>query len=202
MTIPHLQSLKARRNITSLMKSVSEAASQTLVIDSDISLLSSDSEPQEIFIRIAYSSWNSRLWTLQEAVFAKKLVFHFSDQDIELETLLKVYEKSPIDADFQLPWQTRLPYRKLRWYLDFLIANRERSPGHNEFLKQVIEGRTTTDTADEPQVLANIVGIDQKEPVTSVEALRFLYPLGIGADQSLPSEADVINKRSNDNTKG
>lgn len=168
------------------MKSISKAASQTLVLDSEISLLSSDSKPQEVFVRIAYSSWNSRLWTLQEAVFAEKLLFYFSNQDIELESLIEMYRITFLDADMKFPWEIRLPFKKLKWYSD---PSRVRRLSHHEFLRKAIEGRATTEKADEQLVIANLLGMDEIQSCTSTELTGFLQDLKIDRNASLFSQA-------------
>lgn len=131
------------------------------MIDSDISRLTSTSDPKEVFVRIAYCSWSSRLWTLQEAVYAQRLVFHFSDQDVDLDTLMRKYGNLP--PEWELAWLSRLPYKKLR---EFLNARCERrcagSNNHRLLLLRSLEGRTTSDAVGEPVVLADLLGIDQE----------------------------------------
>jgi hypothetical protein len=156
------------------MKSIAKAAHKTLVLDSDISLLRLRSEPQEVFLRIAYSSWNSRLWTLQEAVFAKKLLFHLSDQDIELESLTEICRDSLLSTNAKHPWDQRFPFLKLRQYLDYFHANLVRSVSHDTFLREVIEGRTTTEKADKRLVIANLLDIEETELDACVELVKLL----------------------------
>ncbi|GAM38666.1 hypothetical protein TCE0_033f09572 [Talaromyces pinophilus] len=143
------------------MKSISQRATQTIVIDSDILRLTSTSDPKEVFVRIAYCSWSSRLWTLQEAVYAQRLLFHFSDQDVDLDTLMRKYGNLP--PEWELAWLSRLPYKKLR---EFLNARCERrcagSNNHRLLLLRSLEGRTTSDAVGEPVVLADLLGIDQE----------------------------------------
>ncbi|GME22954.1 hypothetical protein TRIVIDRAFT_227713 [Neofusicoccum parvum] len=49
---------------------------------------------EEALIRIRYSLWKRRLWTLQEGVLAKQLCFKFWDEIVALDELLEQYESS------------------------------------------------------------------------------------------------------------
>jgi hypothetical protein len=159
------------------MKSVSESAAQTLVLDSDIKMLSSRSEARELLIRIAYSSWSSRLWTLQEAVFTKRLVFQLSDTTTDLDGLMLRSDDVP------LSWKpgccARFPYLKLRHYLDDTLAGYQiRSRDHCVLLRKALEGRRTSDEVDEPIVIANLLGIDQNTIDESEKLSEVLGKLG------------------------
>ncbi|EPE35626.1 hypothetical protein GLAREA_11326 [Glarea lozoyensis ATCC 20868] len=172
--LSHLGTSITRHSLTKSMKSIAKAAHKTLVLDSDISLLRSSSKPEEMFLRIAYSSWNSRLWTLQEAVFANKLILHLSDQDIELESLKEMCRDSLLNTDTKYPWDVKFPFLILRQYLDSFHANLVRSVSHDIFLREAIEGRTTTEKADKRLVIANLLDIEETELDTCVELVKLL----------------------------
>lgn len=48
---------------------------------------------QEALIRIRYSSWKRRLWTLEEGFAAESLVFRFANRMVSLDELLNTFEK-------------------------------------------------------------------------------------------------------------
>lgn len=48
---------------------------------------------QEALVRIRYSSWKGRLWTLEEGLVARSLFFRFSNRTVTLEELLKGIEQ-------------------------------------------------------------------------------------------------------------
>jgi hypothetical protein len=146
------------RVVTNSMKLISQIARQTIVLDSDISLLTSQSEAREVFFRIAYSSWSSRLWTLQEAVYTNRLLFHFSDQTIELNDLMLKYRDGT--PGWEQAWRFRFPYQELRRYLENFNGCQNRSENHYSLLVKALEGRATSNTADEPLVIANLFGVD------------------------------------------
>ena len=155
------------------MKSISQSAAQTIVLDSDIWQLTSSSGIKEIFTRIAYSSWSSRLWTLQEAVYTQNLVFRFSDESVSLDTL--VMKSGDMPPDWELAWSVRFPYNNLRRYLN---SNQARSEGHFTLLFKALSGRVTSDPADEPLVIGNLLGIDHDGIEISAELSGFLQRLG------------------------
>ncbi len=64
-----------RDQILESMKHITKQACSVLVIDSDILPLQLASSYSEAFVRINFSSWADRAWTLQEAVLAKQLYF-------------------------------------------------------------------------------------------------------------------------------
>ena len=54
-------------------------ATVVLVMDAGLEMTSMIAHPQERLLRIKVSTWMSRLWTLQEALFAQKLYFQFAE---------------------------------------------------------------------------------------------------------------------------
>ncbi len=175
----NLRDPNTRRAVTESMKSISQNAAQTIVLDSDISLLTSVSEGREVFMRIAYSSWSSRFWTLQEAVYTNRLLFHFSDQTIDLETLISKYGDG--FPDWERAARSRFAYKELRRYLDNLDGYKVRSESHCALLLKALEGRATSNEADGPLVIANLLGIDtdMMERTELSELLRALGFRGI-----------------------
>lgn len=69
------------------MKQAMQKSTAVLVVDSDIKRTSKAAAYEEVFLRISYSSWNSRLWTLYEAMVASQLFFEFADGPISLDEL-------------------------------------------------------------------------------------------------------------------
>ena len=54
-------------------------AAAVLVVDAGLEMTSMTAHPQERLLRIRISTWMSRLWTLQEALFAQELYFQFAE---------------------------------------------------------------------------------------------------------------------------
>lgn len=77
-----------RKRAIGLMGQTYRDASVVLVIDSGIRTCSVGRPLEEKLLRIVTSAWMQRLWTLQEAVLARQLVFQFADGLVEIEELL------------------------------------------------------------------------------------------------------------------
>lgn len=64
-----------------------KAATKVLVLDpplySRMAMM-----PDEAIVRIRYSSWKQKLWTLEEGFFSENLIFQFSNDAISLDALL------------------------------------------------------------------------------------------------------------------
>ena len=73
------------------MEQVYREADSVLVFDSGLQQVPLRIPAQECLSRIEISSWNERLWTIQEAVFAKKLYFKFQDGIVSLQELMFRY---------------------------------------------------------------------------------------------------------------
>ena len=79
--------LTAARHIFATAKAV-------LVLDPPL-YLHTFSSSQEALIRIRYSTWKERLWTLEEGSTAQSLVFRFSHGMVTLKELLRSAEEAP-----------------------------------------------------------------------------------------------------------
>lgn len=101
------------------------ASSHVLVLDPPL-YEHTFSSSEEALIRIRYSSWKSRLWTLEEGFVATNLVFRFKDRLISLDDLLE-----------DLRQRTKQPLISLR-----LIQDRE--PWPLEACSRKLEDRELT----------------------------------------------------------
>ncbi|KIW89213.1 uncharacterized protein Z519_10066 [Cladophialophora bantiana CBS 173.52] len=73
------------------MERIYREADRVLVFDSTLMQISLDTPARECLTRIEISPWNERLWTIQEAAFAKVLAFQFKDGLASLPWLAKNY---------------------------------------------------------------------------------------------------------------
>jgi hypothetical protein len=62
------------------MRDVYANAERVLVLDAELMASTSECSYEEINMRILCSTWIRRLWTIQEAVLAKRLVFQFKER--------------------------------------------------------------------------------------------------------------------------
>lgn len=78
-----------RRKSIAMMAQIYRDAECVLALDSGLSSAKGNVSPEELLVHIVNSRWASRLWTLQEGSFAKKLHFQFLDTTIDLDELTK-----------------------------------------------------------------------------------------------------------------
>jgi hypothetical protein len=80
------------------MAQVYRNADKVLVFDSGLQQVSLNTPASECLTQIGISSWNERLWTIQEAVFAKALYFQFKDGLIGLQKLFSYIDFNDLDT--------------------------------------------------------------------------------------------------------
>lgn len=61
------------------MRDVYTSAERVLVYDAELMSSTAEASYEELNMRIACSRWIRRLWTVQEAVLAKRLIYQFAD---------------------------------------------------------------------------------------------------------------------------
>ena len=155
------------------MRKTYNRANRTLVIDAD--LISTQLEPQldasdrrEIVnARITASSWQRRLWTLQEAVLAKKLWFQFAPGAFEKISLYPQYSDE-VRNIFEAHYDNELGYYceetdyENDWHVNTTFWD------NAEVLKIVrvwgsLRARTTSHAADIPLCVAILLDMDIRE---------------------------------------
>lgn len=62
------------------MREVYTHAERVLVFDADLMASTAEASYEELNMRIRCSRWIRRLWTLQEAVLAKRLIYQFKER--------------------------------------------------------------------------------------------------------------------------
>lgn len=74
-----------RNRALNRMKSTYKSAEKILVFDTSLEIVDSNVAPEEALIRIRYSPWSSRLWTMQEGRLGLNLYFQFRDKCISFD---------------------------------------------------------------------------------------------------------------------
>lgn len=74
-----------RNRALNRMKSTYKSAEKILVFDTSLEIVDSSVAPEEALIRIRYSPWSSRLWTMQEGRLGLNLYFQFRDTSISFD---------------------------------------------------------------------------------------------------------------------
>ena len=67
-----------------MMERVYRKAKVVLVLESSLEALSAEEPLAKRLLQIASAAWYTRLWTLQEGIFAKQLEFQFRDHSINI----------------------------------------------------------------------------------------------------------------------
>jgi hypothetical protein len=83
------------------MKGIYERAVAVLVIDRELDQVEASLTRLEKALMIATSLWWTRMWTLQEGVFARHLFFQLGQEPITLDTLARICEadETPVGAN-------------------------------------------------------------------------------------------------------
>lgn len=85
--VPAVQCVEKAAAIASI-ETVYREASAVLVLDSKLEALDNASPPANIAIAVALSRWITRMWTIEEAAFAKELFFQLRAEDVSQSELL------------------------------------------------------------------------------------------------------------------
>ncbi|OCH92347.1 hypothetical protein OBBRIDRAFT_773495 [Obba rivulosa] len=159
-----------RKHAIGLMAQTYKEASVVIVIDSGIRLCSTNAPLEEKLLRIVTSGWMQRLWTLQEAILAGRLVFEFSDGLVAMQDLIP---RSQCDLSH--------PVRN-RFYEDilYLMRRAERAPEDDMFPLELgavvaaLQWRTTSKHEDETIAISALLGVDALELVSVTPKQRIM----------------------------
>lgn len=155
------------------MRKVYNRANRVLVIDAD--LMSIQLEPQldasdrrdVMNASITASSWQRRLWTLQEAVLAKKLWFQFASGAFEKISLYPLFSDE-VRNFFEAYYDNELGYYcegtdyEKEWHINTALWD------NAEVMKislvwRSLKARTTSNPADIPLCIAILLDMDIRE---------------------------------------
>jgi len=143
----------------SLMEAVYKNADAVLVLDSDLQLVDDSCSPAQIAIAIAASVWFTRLWTIQEAAFARELFFQLKTHATQEATLRKTATQSN-DSWSSEAMIVDDALKKMRLLdLSFIRA------AHGVPFLRSMNWRFTTRAEDEVICLAILLGFTEKQIV-------------------------------------
>lgn len=166
LCVPAQQASEEKATAIASMAKIYKEADKVLVIDSDLEAASCDSPVVEISTRIAISSWWTRLWTLQEGMFAKELWFQLKDGAVN-QTLLMERSRVSEGATNTEDWSiTRAITEEALQNISALSnIQKEIDADKGRYLLQSINWRFTSQESDETICLAILLkgDVDVKE---------------------------------------
>jgi hypothetical protein len=148
-----------RKRAIGLMGKTYKDAMAVLVIDAGIRSCSSNAPQEEKLLRVLTSAWMQRLWTLQEALFARSLVFEFSDG-----VLVTIQHLLPKGEDLLDVHKTFLAAEIFRLSKRQNYAQEPLGFGIGDLARSVIS-RTTSKLEDETLAIASLLNVDAFELV-------------------------------------
>lgn len=147
-----------RKRAIGLMGQTYKDATVVLVIDAGIRACSSSAPQEERLLRVLTSAWMQRLWTLQEALFARNLVFEFSDN-----VLVAIQELLPHGEELLDVLKTFLAaeiFRLSKWQ----NYHQKGMFGIGDVARALIS-RTTSKLEDETLAISSLLNVDAFELV-------------------------------------
>ncbi len=173
-----------RKRAIMLMADTYRRADVVLVIDAGISSCSPSMSAMDKLLRVKTSGWMQRLWTLQEGMLARKLVFQVSDDLVEASSLARALMEEGLNLSRAPGLAITPPYA--RGFLEsmaFLTQPATERSRHS--LGEVVgylEGRATTKAVDETVAISGLVDVDAGELVAlkSVEERMKKFLLLVG----------------------
>jgi hypothetical protein len=141
------------------MRDVYKQAERVLVLDSELMASTVDASYEELNMRIHTSWWIRRLWTIQEAVLAKRLVFQFADGAYIFTTGSLSWQARKQDLDLNY-------FNSIGW--DCLLGfDAYDSFNGSAFIRYIwiilLSGRSVTVEADEPICGAILMNFDMNK---------------------------------------
>ncbi len=123
------------------MDAVYAHAREVLVLDSEVQTLSfSDTHPCELLSRLAYSSWMSRSWTLQEGAIGRATYFQCADGALTLERKRSYFVQQSLPSLLALGFRgVRSIIRHRATKIDYSEAARGRNMGHERLENHLLQ---------------------------------------------------------------
>ncbi|KAI0666470.1 hypothetical protein C8Q78DRAFT_453053 [Trametes maxima] len=165
LCVPEDKPLRKRAII--LMAETYRRADVVLVIDAGISACLPSMPAMEKLLRIKTSGWMQRLWTLQEGMLARKLVFQVADDLVEASSLTRALTVIDDGSDLSRSPGVAItpPYaRGILESMAFLTHPATEHTTHS--LGSVIgylEGRATSKAEDETIAISGLVDVSPRD---------------------------------------
>ncbi|KAF9463933.1 hypothetical protein BDZ94DRAFT_1235800 [Collybia nuda] len=157
-----------RRQAIGLMGTTYRDATAVLVIDDGIRTCSFDALEEERLLRVLTSVWMQRMWTLQEAMLARKLIFEFSDKLVALEDLI------PSRENLWDAVKTQLAAEVFRLSKHQLYSPHDRTAFNIGDVARSLQWRSTSKAEDETLAISSLLNVDAMELVALPPGKRMM----------------------------
>jgi hypothetical protein len=161
LCIPVGSAFEAERNTAiAEMVTIYRNSGTVLVLNNELNSISVDRSPWELSARITRTTWFRRLWTLHEAVLAKKTVFQLQDGSVDLSELQTIVQGWDDSSQFQdllcrlIFLEACQPYSKLLLFKSKSLSTRVQD------IWTAVQWRNTSYQEDETICIANMLGLD------------------------------------------
>ncbi|OCH86591.1 hypothetical protein OBBRIDRAFT_890380 [Obba rivulosa] len=148
---------ESRKRAIGLMGKTYRDAAVVLVLDSGIQSCSVKAPIAERLLRIVTSGWMQRLWTLQEAVLARRIVFQFADGFTDIQTLVS-------EADFADPVEWTL-ISGVGLLVKEYVENSNSNGCGIGYVVRSLHWRSTSKLEDETLAIASLLNVSAYELV-------------------------------------
>ena len=148
----------SKRTALALMRETYKNAENVLVFDAELEMTDhTNLDYLEILARIACSTWNRRLWTLQEGFLAQNIWIQFQTKAINMDRLM--IEHNDVDESIQ----SGLLHSFMRNNFFGIRRNRAQNPPNPRWgihpLAITVQRRSVSVPSDEPLCLSTLFGL-------------------------------------------
>ena len=152
---------EARKMAIGQMGDIYQQAETVLVLDAELAGSTKECDVEEILMRITRSRWLTRLWTFQEAVKAKRLVFQFLEGPIDVNCFEDIIRQK---VGYDEPRRDSVLIEAISFWIAFRVLGGCKTGQLHKFglLCQQAGWRSTSCAEDEPICLANMLDLDTK----------------------------------------
>ncbi|EMD39856.1 hypothetical protein CERSUDRAFT_92348 [Gelatoporia subvermispora B] len=154
-----------RKRAIGLMAQTYKDATVVLVLDSGIRTCSVNAPLEEKLLRVMTSGWMQRIWTLQEAILARKLIFEFSDGQILLQDLIPRVDDMDIIKTHLAVEIDRLSKRQTTFQIQFPMITTGSNKLNLGDVARSLRGRTTSKPEDETLAISGLLDVNAAELV-------------------------------------